>query len=334
MTKKSRYFLVAAGAVLILGVGGGLIAYLAYQRASGVPAGVPAEVRYVPANAALVGYANVRTVMNSELRRELMPTIEMESRKGPHMMNDFAGIDFEKQVDHFVGYVEGAAADARQDTDADRAKPPRALMLLQGGFEQARIEQYIRDHGGTIEDYRGHHMSVRPAGPEALGVGFVRPDLIAVGQADLVRRAIDADETSSGDAQNLTKNTELMDLIRDASGSTAWVVGYFDTVSRGMRLPTHLRGQVPPLRLVAAKADVNGGVKATIRAEAADAAAAEQLREVVRAFVSLARLNAGARPEFDNTLKSLQLSGTDKTVRLTVAVSPETVRALAPRPRQ
>ncbi len=55
MTQKSRYFLIASAVVLLAGVGGGLIAYLNYRRAAGLPAGVPAEVRYVPANAAIVG---------------------------------------------------------------------------------------------------------------------------------------------------------------------------------------------------------------------------------------------------------------------------------------
>jgi hypothetical protein len=331
MTQKSRYFLIAAVTILIVGLGGGLIAYLAYKRAYGVPSGVPAEVRYVPANAALVGFANVRSVMSSELHRELMPTIEMGSRKGRQMMHEFAGIDLEKQVDHIVGYVE-ASADSRPDA-ADGEKPPRALMMVQGSFQQARIEQFIRDHGGTIQDYRGHQMSLRKDGPDGFGVGFVRPDLIAVGHVDLVRRAIDSAEGSE-ERQNLTTNAELMTLIRDASGSTAWAVGYFDRMSRGMRLPGEWRRQVPPVRLVSAKADINGGVKATIRAEAADDAAAEQLRDVVRSFLSLARLNVGARPELDSALKSIQLSGNDKTVRLTFALSSETMRALAPRPRQ
>ena len=51
---------------------------------------------------------------------------------------------------------------------------------------------------------------------------------------------------------------------------------------------------MPPVRLVSAKADVNGGVKATIRAETGDQAAAEQLRDVVRGFLALARLQGGS----------------------------------------
>ena len=51
----------------------------------------------------------------------------------------------------------------------------------------------------------------------------------------------------------------------------------------------------------------------------------------MRGFISLARLQAGAKPEFENMLKSIELSGTDATVRLSFAVSPETLRVIAPR---
>jgi hypothetical protein len=332
MTKKSRYFLIAAAAVLVIGLGGGLIAYLGYKRASGLPAGVPAEVRYVPADAALVGYANVRSVMSSELRRELMPTIEAGSRKGRQMMDDFAGVDLERQVDHIVGYVERPPAEAANDAAAT-ARPPRAVLMVQGSFEQARIEQFIRERGGTIGDYRGHHIAVHRESTDGLGIGFIRPDLMAVGQADLVRRVIDAEEAGADKAGSLTTNGELMELIRESAGSTAWMVGYFEAVSRGMRLPGNLATQVPPVRLIAARAEINGGVRATVRADTADNAAADQLRDVVRGFLALARIGAGSKPELDSALKSIQLSGADKTVRLTFAVSPEAMRALAPRPR-
>jgi len=330
MTQKSRYFLIASAVVLLLGVGGGLIAYLNYRRASGLPAGVPPEVRYVPANAAIVAYTNVRVFMNSDLRRELMPTIEMGSRKGRQMMNDFAGIDLEKHVDHVLAYVEPLEPSA----EPNPPQAPNAVILVQGTFDQGRIEQFIRDKGGVIETYSGHHISVHKEGKEEVAVGFVRPDLIAVGRASLVRRALDVPGSRSSQTQDLTSNPEVMNLIRDVSGSTAWVVGHFDAVSRGMRLPSAVSGKVPPVRLVSAKADVNGGLKATLRAETGDQPAAEQLREVVRGFVALARLQAGAKPEFDNVLKSIQLSGTDKTVQMTFAMSPETMRALAPRPRR
>jgi len=123
-------------------------------------------------------------------------------------------------------------------------------------------------------------------------------------------------------------------VIRDAAGSTAWVVGRFDAVRRRMRLPTTVEGQVPPLRLVSAKANVNGGMKATIRAEAGDKAAADQLRDLVRGVISLVRLQAGRTPAFEGTLKSIELSGTDRTVQMSFALAPDTLRMLAPRGRR
>ncbi len=327
MTKKTRYFVLAAGAVLIVGLGGGLVAYLAYNRA-GVAGGLPPEMRYVPADVALVAFADVRAVMNSDLRRALMPSIDPESRKGRQMMNDFAGVDVEKQVNRVVAYVEPYTPPDPQS----QAKPeiPRALVLVQGSFEPARIEAFIRERAGTMDEYKGRKIFVRREDGHEIAVGLVGSDLIAMGQADLVRRVIDMSLDGSGLVKTITANPEMMNLIRDNAGSTAWVVGQFDEISRRMRLPSGLAGQVPPIRLVSVKANINGGVKAAIRAEAGDKAAADQLRDVVRGFLSLARLQAGGKQELENTLKSIELSGSDSTVRLSFAVSPETLRVIAP----
>ena len=51
MTRKSRYVLVGSAGLLLVGLGGGLVAYFAFNKAAGVPAGLPAELRYVPADA-------------------------------------------------------------------------------------------------------------------------------------------------------------------------------------------------------------------------------------------------------------------------------------------
>ena len=207
-------------------------------------------------------------------------------------------------------------------------------MLVNGTFDQTRVEASISEHGGTIVEYRGRKVFVRREDSHEFALGLVASDLFAMGQVDLVRRVIDASQDSSGAAQDITTNADMMTLIRDNAGSTAWVVGQFDEIRRRMRLPSGLSGQVPPMRLVSVKANINGGIKATIRAEAGDKAAADQLRDVVRGFISLARLQAGAKPELENTLKTIELSGTDATVRLSFAVTPETLRVITPGPRR
>jgi hypothetical protein len=331
MTKKTRYFLIGSVGVLVIGLGGGLIAYLAYTRGAGVPAGVPPEVRFVPANAEVVAFANVQQVMNSELRRELVPGVDSDASKGGRMLNEF-GIDLEKQVNRVVAYVEPSAAPNPQEQRPPHI--PNALVLVQGTFDQAQVEKVISNHAGAMEDYNGRKLFVHREDGHEFAVGLAGADLIAIGQADLVRRAMDRARDGSSGGQNITSNAEMMNLIRDTAGSTAWVVGQFDAVRRRMRLPNEISGQVPPLRMLSVKANVNGGVKATIRAEAGDAAAADQLRDVVRGFISLARIQASGKPDFENTLKTVELSGTDKTVQMSFAVAPDTIRLMAPRRRQ
>ena len=176
MTKKTRYFLFGAVGALIIGLGGGLIAYLAYNR-GGVPDGLPLEVRYVPANAEVVAFANIQAV-ELDLRRVLMPTIEGGEHKGRQMMHEFAGVDFEKQVHHIVAYVEPyTPAPAAQEQQ--RPEFPNALILVQGSFDQAKIEQLIRDRAGAMEDYNGKKMFVHREEGKEFAVGLAGPDLIA-----------------------------------------------------------------------------------------------------------------------------------------------------------
>ena len=332
MTKNTRYFLITAGAILFVGVGGGLVAYLAYNRVANDIAGVPREIRYVPVDAEVVAFANVRKVMDSELRRALAPSIDPDSRKGKQMMNDFAGVDLEKQVDHVVMYVEPSIEG--QEVAPQGREFPRASLLVQGSFDAARIEQFVRERGATIEEHRGQKLFVHSDGPNQVAVGFIQPDIIGIGQPDLVRRAIDISKGEADGFKSVSSNADMMNLVRDNSGSTAWVVGQFDEISRRMRLPDSVTGQVPPVRLIAAKADINGGVKATIRAEAGDKAAADQLRDVVRGFLSLARLHSSGKEDLEGVLKTIELGGTDTTVRLSFSVSPETLKVIAPsRPR-
>ena len=57
-----------------------------------------------------------------------------------------------------------------------------------------------------------------------------------------------------------------------------------------------------------------------MRAETGDEDAAKNLREVVRGFLALARLQAGSKPEFQAFLQSLELGGAGKTVALSFDV--------------
>jgi hypothetical protein len=326
MTSKSRYFLVGSAAILLIGVAGGLVAYYAFGRAAGAPAGLPAELRYVPADAVMVAYADVHAVMNSEMRREL-ERLATGPRRGQQQMHEFAGIALDKDINHVVAYLQPEA------TETKSTRPPDALILAQGTFNQSAVEQFVKDHGGSVEEYHGKQVMLRPADAarpgEQTALAFLQPDLIALGAADLVRKAVDHTTSTA----NITANDDLVRLMRDASSGNAWVVGRFDAVSRRLGIPSSIREQVPPLRLVSASAHIDGGVKAIIKAETADDAAADQLRDVVRGAVSFVRLQSGSKPELADTLKSIEVGGTGTTVHLSFAMTAESFRSMVPQRR-
>ena len=81
MTKRTRYFVFGSVTVLLVGLCTGLVAYYtgmpmgAFGQSNGL-----SELRYVPASASVVAYADVRNLMQSELRQKLHKAINDERR--------------------------------------------------------------------------------------------------------------------------------------------------------------------------------------------------------------------------------------------------------------
>ena len=73
---------------------------------------------------------------------------------------------------------------------------------------------------------------------------------------------------------------------------------------------------------------MDGGLQALLTAEARDNESATQLRDVVRGFLALAKLQTSSKPEFQRFVQSLQLGGDGKTVSLAVEVPAQVFDAL------
>jgi len=68
---------------------------------------------------------------------------------------------------------------------------------------------------------------------------------------------------------------------------------------------------------------VDSGVTATVQAETRDEESANGLRDVVRGFMALAKMQVGSKPELQALLQSLQLGGSGKLVNLSFELSPQ-----------
>jgi hypothetical protein len=318
MTARTRYFVIASLLVLVVGLGTGLVAYYvglpagAFSRAGG-----PEELQLIPRAATLVAYADVHDIMISNVRqkaRELLPFKE----DGQKDFQTKTGINIETDIDHIVvGVVPQQAQDA----------PFRAVVLARGRFEEAKIEALMREHGAAIEEYRGTRLLTaepdrRPA--PSLSVAFISPALVAVGSTPLVKQAVDL--KNGGDS--VLANEELINRIRPLDG-TAWAVGRFDALAAQGRLPAGFAGQLPPITWFSASSYIDNGIRGSVRVDAPDEEAANNLREVLRGFVAFAKLQSGQQPAVKSAVDTLNVQGTGTSVELSFDLSDEAIDALA-----
>jgi hypothetical protein len=314
MTKRTRLFLVVAVGVLVAGLGTGLVAsYMGLPALSIITGNGPAELGYVPSTASVVGFADVRDVMNSELRQKFR---EIHPQAAPNgAIEEQTGINFENDIDQVVVAMLGGAVRA-------------PLVLARGRFDAIRIQGVIEEKGGKVEEYRGRRLFVLPSDDgQTMAVTFAEGDLAVFGPATAVRAALDTKDSKN----DITGNAELIAMVRDVEDGNAWAVGKFAALASDSRLPQNVLEQLPPINLFAVSGHINGGIRATVRAEARDDAAAQSLLEVVRGFVALARLQAGTSNEaLMALLNSVELTGDGKTVALSVTIPASALDLIAP----
>jgi hypothetical protein len=324
MTKGTRYFVMASGAVLAVGLTTGLVA--SYM---GVPvfsrAAAPDELQYIPADAAVVAYANVREVMGSEFR-ERFRKLEPHSQDKDEFEAK-TGLDVERDIDSVVAAM---MADVDGGARADKS----VVILARGRFDQPRLEALAREHGGQAEDYNGTRLLTHVGDDhDQMAMGFVEPDLLALGSAGAVRRAIDAHRGG----RTIVSNTAVMQQVTALEGNNAWAVGRFDAIARDAQLPAELQSQIPAVTWFSAAGHVNGGLSGIVRAEARDEAAAQNLHDLLRGFLALAKMQSGNEPALKQLVDSLQLTGDGRSVTVQFSVPTEAFEALEqmgkPRPR-
>ena len=343
MTKRTRIFMTGSAAVLAGGLCTGLVAYYGAGFPALVASTGPTELSYVPADASVVAYADVKSIMHSDLRQRFKQSVPMPmGEEGQKEFYEKTGIDIENDVD----YVVAAASNINVP-----GSHPNGVVVARGRFDIVKLEALAREHGAQVQDYKGKrlltlvHESSNVDAPVEPGtdakpsthlhaasktgvLAFLEPGLVAIGDIDSVQRAIDAQLS----AHSITSNNEMMELVTDIEQfNNAWAVGRFDLLASQAKLPDDIARRIPPVKWLAVAGHVNGGVSAQLRAEATDDQAAENLRGVINGVISLARLQGQNDPKLSSLVQSLQMSGSGKTVKLSFSVPAEIFELMQPK---
>ncbi|MBD93931.1 MAG: hypothetical protein CL482_06695 [Acidobacteria bacterium] len=294
MTRQTRLFVLGASGLLVLGLCTGLFAYVNREAALAVAVDGPVEFRYVPADASVVAYANIREVMLSDVR-ERIRQIALDDIGQNELQSQF-GLDIEHDIDHMLAFlspgVEGRLA---------------GLVLFRGRFDTTRLEGVVRAGGATVDIYEGKRVvSVDTDEAGSLAMVFMEPGLVAVGDLSTVQQAIVRGSTTS----DITSNSNMMGLLDLVeTGSNAWAVGRFGDLSALGFLPDEVSAQMPAVAAFAISGRVNGGLSGSLSIEGRDEEAGQNLRDVLRGFLALAAMQTTGRPALQTMVDSLQLSG-------------------------
>lgn len=340
MTQRTRNFVIASLLVLGAGVGTGLAAYFGFSTRAFTAPGGPDELRFLPANVTVVAFANVHEVMTSELRQKLRTELPFQGR-GQQSFQDDTGINIETDIDRVVfGLAPGDASGGH----------PNGLVIARGRFDVVKIERAMRDHGATVEEYKGKRIvtatrtpatdaptpppapdgaAAQPPAPraprtESFSVAFVEPGLVAVGSSALVRHAVDLRD--GGDS--VIVSDDIMTRVRALESGNVWAVGRFDALTAGAKIGQGMMGQLPSIVWFSASGQVDSGFAASLKAETRDEESANGLRDVVRGFVALAKMQTASRPDVQPLLQSIQLGGSGQTVTLSLNLTPQTLDVL------
>jgi hypothetical protein len=309
MTARTRYFVIASLLVLAVGVGTGLLAYYV-----GVPHGFladrdgPVELLFVPRDVAVLAYADVREIMTSDIRQKIHRAVPLPGN-GEARFQDETGINIETDIDRIVASIQPMA-----DGTVSH------VVVARGRFNDVKIEALMREHGAQVEDYNGKRViettNAQQQAGGTLALTFLEPGLVAVGSGRGVRTAI----SLKNSGENVTKNLELMNLMHSLDRSDAWAIGRFDALGAAGRLPQQLAGRLPVITWFSVNGRVDSEIHGTVRGDTRDDQAANDLRDVVRGFLALAKLQAGSRPELQTLVQSLELGGTGKSVVLSFSI--------------
>lgn len=322
MSNKTRYFVAISGAILAIGLGTGIVAsYMGLPVSVFSSAAGPEELQYVPADAAVVAYANVRDVMNSQLRQRFKAVEPSTEQKNE--FEEKTGLNFEEHVDSVVAAVMPKDGMANHPAGA-------FLILARVTYNAERLEKLALDHGAEITQYQGKTLithrdkDTTDQTPDNMAFGFVEADLVAFGTIDTVKASIDARASN----RNIVSNNEMMKLVNDINNANAWAVGRFDAIADKAGLPEEIRAAMPSISWFSAAGHINGGVSGQFKAEAKDEATAKNLRDVMGGFLAMAKMQAASKPGMQQLADSLIISGDGNTVALAFDIPAEVLDVL------
>ena len=323
----TRSRLVVFASMLVVGVGvvaGVGAVYLDPARAAVGP--LEAEALALPADTRFVLGLDVKRFVASPFYGRFAGESGQARPDAFGELQEKLGLDPERDLDRVV--IAGR--------DPAGMKSDPGVALITGRFDRYKLGRAAESKPGvTTKNHQGTSMYLyNEERKGATAVAFLDDDTLALGSQAGVEAVIENRAKGSG---GLRTNTALIALIETVKpGATFWMAGDQAMLSR---MPTSLPGaggngmQIPALKSMVVTGDLDPVVALEITGETADAAAAQNLADIVRGLVAMASLQAQQKPEFKQLASAVSVTTEAQRVHVNARLPYELLEKLQPSKR-
>jgi hypothetical protein len=214
-------------------------------------------------------------------------------------------------------------------------KKDPGVALITGRFDRYKLGRAAEEKPGvTTKNHQGTSMYLYDEEKKgATAVAFLDDTTLALGSQTAVEAVIENRAKGSG---GLRSNAALVALIETVKpGSTFWMAGDQSMLAN---MPTSLPGgasgtgmQLPALRSMVVTGDLDPVVALQITGETADAAAAQNLADIVRGLVAMLSLQAQQKPELKQLASAVNVTTQEHRVQVNARFPYELLDTLQPK---
>jgi hypothetical protein len=252
-------------------------------------------LKYFPPETKGIAFIDVASLRNTPFVQNALNQGAFQSL--PPELNEFAGA---------TGF------DVRRDLDRitlGTVTQPDRLVVAEAHYDKFKAQQYVKDKGAQPEIYLGQEIYWKGDGAVAFLDG-----IILFGTESAVKQGLDR-ITHSGVLQI---SGDLLDAIRTIeAGNQIWAVGK----SLELSLPADQLRQIPAAQVLQSlqhgtyQMRIDRDLHARATGDFADAKTANNLADMARGFIALAKLQmANQQPDIVHVLDGIQISTNGSSV--------------------
>lgn len=293
MNRRKFVFASTISMLVIIAAIAGLAFYANFSASASVQ-GMPAAIRYFPADTQAIFGINVRKFVESPVYTQIMQKHEQEIGKDLAEFTAKTGVDPRRDVDYIIG--AGRAAQQKGS----------GAVIAVGRFDRGAIISFINSKSKPISvDYNGTTVLMIPEGSKLQkGIAFLDDSEVVLGDLDSLHSVLDV---RHGKAAGITRNAILGNLLaKVGSEEMFWFAGDASVLSK---VPgnTPYMPNLSVVQSVFGTLNLGTTIHGKVSVTAKDETAAKQLADFARGLVALGNLASAQNPELAVLAQGIQV---------------------------